>query len=252
MGYSKLKSPPQKYKSSKPIQSRILGIDVLRGIAIVLMVLFHSAFDASAFKVISFVPKKFWYYAGSAIGSLFLFTAGISLGARWEQRGPFAFKVLCKRALQIFGLGLCLTGFSLLFMPRAPIWFGILHCIGLSLILSYPFLKLSFRYTLCGAAVFMGLGAWADSTSLSVHWFIWLGIDGPVGLNMGDYFPVFPWSAMMVIGVAVVQCGGLALFARVPTFVGSHFLQWLGRRSLWIYLIHQPIIFGLFYGLSKL
>lgn len=65
-----------------------------------------------------------------------------------------------------------------------------------------------------------------------------------------DYFPLFPWFFCFLLG----SCFGKWLKSnKAPEFFyKSHlkFLSFVGRNTLIIYVLHQPILFGLFYFVS--
>jgi uncharacterized membrane protein len=60
-----------------------------------------------------------------------------------------------------------------------------------------------------------------------------------------DYVPLFPWAGVMLVGVAL----GHALVRnqfRTVTGLGRapRVVAWLGRHSLAVYMLHQPLLFG--------
>ncbi len=60
-----------------------------------------------------------------------------------------------------------------------------------------------------------------------------------------DYVPLFPWLGVALVGVAAGDAlvrrsfAPLASLARAPRA-----LVWLGRHSLAVYMVHQPILIG--------
>jgi uncharacterized membrane protein len=76
----------------------------------------------------------------------------------------------------------------------------------------------------------------------------------PENLIMPDYRPLIPWFGVVLLGIFagnVVYGSGRrpALFAgKAPTFARP--LLPLGRNSLFIYLIHQPILVALLAALG--
>ena len=75
--------------------------------------------------------------------------------------------------------------------------------------------------------------------------FPWLTVLGfaPYGFASSDYFPLFPNLGYFLLGAVL----GRALYAERKSLLPggnppAKALQWMGRRSLLIYLLHQPIL----------
>jgi uncharacterized membrane protein len=127
--------------------------------------------------------------------------------------------------------------------------FGILHLIGISIILAYPFLRLRFTNLVLGTLIFVAgqyiLARGLDSQSF---WLLPFGIV-PEGVIMPDYRPLLPWFGIVLIGLFfgnVVYGDGRR--PAVPEDKAPMLARPLlppGRNSLFIYLIHQPIIIAL-------
>jgi uncharacterized membrane protein len=121
--------------------------------------------------------------------------------------------------------------------------FGILHLIGVSIILAYPFLRLRFANLVLGALIFAaGLYIMARDPTSQSFWLLPFGVV-PEGVMMPDYRPLLPWFGVVLIGLFfgnVVYGGGRRLTDKAPVLARP--LLPLGRNSLFIYLIHQPIV----------
>ena len=79
--------------------------------------------------------------------------------------------------------------------------------------------------------------------SVSVPWLYPLGFPGP-GFSSADYFPLLPWLFLFLVGAAL---GGWCLDhreSRLLTAPLPRALTFPGRRSLLIYLLHQPVLYG--------
>ncbi len=114
----------------------------------VLMVLYHLVFDLNYFAVYDIdVSSGFWLAVARAAASLFLLLVGLSLTLSHSrarllgQEDRFRLRLL-KRSAWILGLALGVTLVTYLFIGKGFIVFGVLHLIGLSLLLAYPFLRL--------------------------------------------------------------------------------------------------------------
>ncbi|MBA3794307.1 MAG: DUF1624 domain-containing protein, partial [Rubrobacter sp.] len=181
--------------------SRFWEVDAARGVAILMMVVYHFTYDLYAFGGYEVdAVSGFWARFADATASLFLLLVGVSLAitaARGDGRGGFRLYLL--RGLKIFGYGMLLTAVFLVF-GMGIVAFGILHLIGVSIILAYPFLKLRFTNLFLGVTVFaIGLYVQAGGPSGS-PWLLPFGVV-PEGWIMPDYRPLLPWFGMVLIGL---------------------------------------------------
>jgi uncharacterized membrane protein len=239
--------------------SRLWEIDLLRGIAILMMIIFHTLFDLNFFQIIPVdVITGFWRYFAYATASLFLFIVGVSLiisHARAEQKidGFSLIKKFILRGAGIFCLGLLVTLATWLYLGEGFVIFGILHLIGISVMLSLLFFRFK-KYNILIGIVVIGTG-YLMSGIYGAIWLLPLGIH-PVTFWSVDYTPLFPWFGVVLIGMGIgswVYPAGKRQFAlrRLPDVMVSP-LSFLGRHSLLIYLVHQPVIIlllSLVYGI---
>ena len=223
------------------MRGRIWELDAFRGLCILGMVAVHGIYDATELYGLlewryppAFVLVKDWG------GVAFLLLSGVcaTLGRDSTRRG-----------LAVFGCGMLITavtslGFFLgLTDGSLVISFGVLHCLGLSMVLWPLFQKLEGRkLALTGAAIVLA-GLYFREISVATAWLIPLGLT-PADFFAADYFPVFPNFGFFLLGAAL----GKKLYpnktTRFPREQGriSRFLQTCGRHSLSVYLLHQPIL----------
>jgi uncharacterized membrane protein len=229
--------------------SRLREIDLFRGIAILMMVIFHTVFDISFFGIAPLnVSTGFWHYFAYATASLFLLIVGVSLivsHARAQQKNSglsLALKFVYRGAF-IFALGLLVTLGTWLYLGEGFVIFGILHLIGISVLLSplfFPFRK----WNLALGSVCIAIGLFVFGSYGPVY-LLPLGIH-PQGFTSVDYTPLFPWFGVVLIGMGIGEFlypGGERRFTapHIPESIVPP-LSFLGRHSLLIYLVHQPII----------
>ncbi|MBN1234867.1 MAG: DUF1624 domain-containing protein, partial [Methanotrichaceae archaeon] len=183
---------------------RFWEVDLLRGVAIVLMVLYHFVFDLDYFAVYDIeVSSGFWLAAARLTSSLFLLLVGLSLTLSHSrarllgQEGRFFFRLL-KRSAWILGLALGITIVTYFVIGNGFIVFGVLHLIGLSLLLAYPFLRLQRANFIIGL-LFILAGVYFQTVSIGYPWLLWLGL-APLDFYSVDYFPVFPWFGVILVG----------------------------------------------------
>jgi uncharacterized membrane protein len=224
-------------------------VDMVRGIAILMMILFHTVFDLSFFGISAVeVSSGFWKYFAYATASLFLLIVGVSLTisharATASLSGHRLTLKFVYRGAGIFLLGLLVTVVTFLYLHEGYIVFGILHLIGISVMIS-PFFFRFKKYNLVWGLLFIITGyflAMIDGPA----WLLPFGIH-PATFWSVDYEPVFPWTGIVLLGMGIGEYlypGGVRKFAipSIPSFFMEP-LAFLGKHSLMIYLIHQPLI----------
>jgi len=229
--------------------SRFPEIDTARGIAILMMVLFHMLFDLNYFQIfIIQVYAGFWRYFAFATASLFLLIVGISLTisrSRAVSKIPGHQLTLkfVSRGAGIFLLGLLVTVGTWLYVGEGFIVFGILHLIGVSIMISPLFFRFK-KFNLVLGLLIIAIGSFLANVNGPV-WLLPLGIH-PAAFWSVDYEPLFPWYGIVLSGMGLGEYlypEGKRRFAlpRIPVFFERPF-AFLGRHSLVIYLVHQPLI----------
>lgn len=231
-------------------------IDDIRGFALVNMILYHAIWDLVYLYGVEWpwyvgVPGQIWQ---QAICWTFIFVSGfcLSFSSHPVQHG-----------VEVSLAGLAVTFVTLGFMPQACIIFGVLTCIGACMILLglvRPLLERVQRGTwfvglLCFVLFLfsrglinghLGFGDWfsidVPSALYSNLFTTFLGMPTQ-GFYSADYFPLFPWLFLFAAGYFL--CQWLAQRNKLSIFCKSYCraLSWAGRHSLFIYLLHQPVIF---------
>ncbi len=242
-----------------PQTVRFWEIDILRTVAILLMIVFHFSYD-----ILLFTPYELnirsgaIYYAGRFAAILFIFIAGISLTLSYSRyfdltgKGPGFIKYL-KRGARIFAWGMLITLISAIFLKEGTIFFGILHFLGCAIILGYPLIhhtKLSLFLTV----PLILAGNYFSNIYIDHYWLLFLGFK-PYGLYTFDYFPLLPWFAVFLLGLATGNSlyPGYERKLPLPELSDNSLIKILsypGKHSLTIYLTHQPLLVGILYLLG--
>ena len=247
-------------------RKRAAFFDLVRGISIVSMVGYHLCYDLTSL----FGVHLDWFYQLP--------------GMLWQQSICLPFILIAgaccffsrsnlRRGIQLFLLGMGFTVVTMVVMPSSPIRFGLLHFLGVCVLL-YALLKAPLaRWAekipagagLAGCLVLFYLFRWAPQGVVGVTipvsswdfislWTVslpqWLyetgflfplGFPGP-GFSSSDYFPLLPYGFVFAAGLFL---GKLARQGRLPGWVWKDPLpavSWLGRHSMAVYLLHQPVL----------
>lgn len=220
---------------------RVSWLDGWRGIACWLMLVYHLLFDLYMFGWMTWDALMSWplVLMEKYIAYSFILCAGLSATLTRSN---------LRRGLITLGAAALVTLAS--YVVDAPIKFGVLQFLGVAMLI----------YALAGKYVervperlapalwlvlFVLTHIWTDSARVGVRWLFWLGFRYP-GFVSYDYFPVLPYIFLFFLGSWLGQelrrhrerltC---VYAARAP---GA--LTWIGGRTLWVYLIHQPVLYG--------
>lgn len=231
-------------------------LDVARGLAIVMMVVFHIAWDLYyfGFSSVNVTTVFGWVLFQKSILSSFLLLVGAGLvlghgdGIRW-RRFWRRFAILVVAALLV-------TAGTYWMFPDYFVFFGVLHAIALFSLMALPFLKLPGLVVLAGGAGVLALSFAISDPVFSSRELGWIGF-WPTSPPTSDVVPIFPWFGVVLLGMGLTRLLLASKWhqpvrdfsSREPLLRGIAFV---GRWSLPFYLLHQPLIIAVFYGLMQL
>jgi len=232
---------------------RFWEIDLLRTVAILMMITFHSLYLLDYFNVQSTgVPGLylgFWWWVSVAIVSLFTFLAGLSLTITYSRGKRMSGFML--RGLKIFGWGMGITLLTWLIAPDEYVRFGVLHFFGIAFILAPFFVRFRYINLAAGAALIaIGLFVWQQRVIFGFPWLLWLM---PYSFMTFDYWPLLPCFGLFLVGMffgKILYPQGNRRF-HIPDFNNSVIsaLTLPGRHPLVIYLAQWPILIGIMFAL---
>ena len=233
---------------------RIWEVDFLRGVSIILMVGYHLLFDLGEFRgVKSFLgfstelTKPAWVVAEFFFAALFVVLSGISSTLSRSN---------VRRGLRLLAVSFLVTAVTFAFDSTQAVWFGILQCLAVS-ILIYGAAFVNAGPGACAAwgGLVLALGAAlpAAKKALAVRfdWLLPFGLHSP-SFSSFDYFPLIPWLGVFLVGAALGKSVYAARRSLIPRRLPETFVNFAGRHSLLIYLVHQPVIMGVLTLIGRL
>lgn len=233
---------------------RILVLDIARVAALLGMVVFHFVFDLEIFGYVSpgTTADGFWHGLAVASAGSFIFLAGVGLwlshanGIRW---GAF-FRRL---AIILAAAGLVSIATFIAF-PDAFVFFGILHSIALCSIFGLAALQMPIVLIVPMAIAVFFAPEFVALPAFNTPWLWWTGLQ-TISISTIDYEPIFPWFAAFLAGIAAAKSaahfGYWVQLSSTKTSRFGHVLEFLGRHTLIIYLVHQPILIALVWGVTQ-
>ncbi len=228
------------------MKKRIWELDAFRGLCILGMVIVHFVYDiAVMYRIVDWQLPEWFRFVQTWGNIFFLLLSGtcVTLGSHHVKRG-----------LMVIGGGLLCTAASFVmyklgFGKSILIYFGVLHCLGVCMLLWALFRRLpSWALTVLGAAM-VALGLYLrDVCIVDFPWLMPLGFTYP-GFSSSDYFPLFPNLGFFLLGAVL----GRILYKEKRSLLPNvnpkkpivATLLFFGKHSLIIYLLHQPLLSGL-------
>ncbi len=234
---------------------RFWEIDLLRTVAIAMMITFHTLYLLQYFYIhntgVPGMPYGFWWWFPRVTGGTFIFVAGVSLTISQARSRTMSSFLL--RGLKILAWGMGITLITWLISREGYVRFGILHFFGIAFILAPFFLRFRFINLILGAAL-MAIGIYLQVQGIyfDFPWLLWLGLM-PRGFWTLDYWPLLPWFGLFLVGMF---CGKMLYPQGNRRFNIHEFndpvtsaLTLPGRHPLVIYLAQWPIVIGVLFAL---
>ncbi|AZO12352.1 MULTISPECIES: DUF1624 domain-containing protein [unclassified Mesorhizobium] len=239
----------------KPKHSRIIAIDILRGIALIAMASYHFTWDLENFGYTTpgLTAFGWWKIYARCIASTFLFLVGVSLFLAHGRQ--IRWPGFWKRFAMVAASAIAISAVTYVATPDGFIFFGILHEIALASLLGLAFLRLPPLLTAIVAAAVIAAPYYLRSEFFDHPALWWVGLSA-TNPRSNDYVPVLPWFGAVLAGICVARFASASgLLARLGAWMPGRWanpLIFIGRHSLAFYLIHQPLLFGSVWILSQI
>ena len=228
-------------KTSSNSTTRNYEIDLLRGFAIILMVIFHFSYDLTVFGWANFSTNVDieWKIFRTVIVSSFLLAVGMSSYLAYQK--SINKMKLAKAVGKLFAVSLLITIGSVFLHPSTWVYFGIIHFITVALPVSVLFVRAPYIALMIGTCCIVGY--WIDILDLYPVW-EWSVLHLGIPTYTVDLVSFFPWIGVVLIGVFIMHKKLFHIKIKANTRLNK--LVFLGQHSLIIYLIHQPLLYALF------
>ena len=253
---------------------RAFELDLLRGFAIFMMILHHFAYDLRyifEYNVFPFISSRCdWFWGLLHPFFIFIFVGISGICCQFSRNN---FKRAGKLALVAIAFSAATITADHFFHLECSIYFNVLHLLAVSTFLFAIFdhveqKKTGERKSRQGDMVLFSIVTlffWLLNAlpfyNYKIHngWVMILGIQPhPESvLPVGDELGLIPWVGVFFLGVLIgrhVYAGKKTLFPNTPKAVLaiSKPFEWIGRNSLVVYILHQPIVLGILYLLRYL
>ena len=243
--------------ASASAPQRLPIVDIARGVAITQMIAYHFCYDLNYFQWIHVALTRDapWIAWRTAIVSQFLFLVGVSLTLRGASEGAAERGRFWKRWAQIAGCA-CLVSLASWWLFGARwIWFGVLHFVAVAQLLLLALSRRGPAVGLLGIVVLAMGGALQfalfDDNALS-----WIGFS-PTKPQTEDFVPLFPWLGVVLLGMGAASFWRRSDAAWAQALRRCRTGRWrplafLGRWPLSVYMLHQPLLFAVLFGVRAL
>jgi uncharacterized membrane protein len=235
-------------------RQRFQFVDMMRGLAVALMVVYHFSYDLSYFGLASFdfYEDRFWLNARTFILSLFLLLVGVSLVL--ATRDGINRHAYGRRLLVLVICAALISVATYYMFAERMIFFGVLHFIVVASVLGLLFIRFYWLNAVLGMTIVM-LGAFYSHAYFDRPMLQWIGLM-TYKPPTEDYVPLLPWFGVVLFGLFLgrmlfasqMQSSMLNRQGRNPLV---RLLALSGRHSLLIYMVHQPLLVGLLWLVTR-
>ena len=232
-------------------------IDGLRATAVIAMMVYHFGWDLGEFGFVDRVAVNtgYWKIFAQLVGVSFLMISGLSFWI-FVAKGLNLHKFFTRFAI-LLGAALAVTVGTRIFAGDAFVFFGILHLLAACSIMGLLIFRFPSWSLFCLAISLVLIPQYFASAFYEPRYLSWTGLYNSFTGSV-DFYGFMPWSAAYVFGFAFAKLwigkrkDSLWSSSNVFSESNKNFISqsffWIGRNSLLVYIIHQPILIGLIYS----
>ncbi len=225
-------------------KKRIWELDFLRGLFILCMIVIHAIFDARVFLGVRISMPPIYDFIQLNGGILFVIISGIciTLGHHFIKRGLIVLSAGILVSAVTFGMySFQMAGRSII------IYWGVLHLLGTCMLLYGIIRKMPTWLLSIMGIILIIVGYWIQQFTVDTWYLCFLGLL-PANFASSDFFPLLPYFGWFIVGIVLGRLFYKDKVSLLPKVPAKAFpirgIAFCGRHSLWIYLAHQPIIYG--------
>jgi len=224
-------------------KARIGEIDFFRGVALILMIFFHIIWDLNEFYNFPIeYSTGIVFIIGKAAAYLFIIINAISCSLSKNN---------LRRGMKILAIAMVITLATYIYDPQVFIAFGILHFLGVSVLLYPVYKKLNNFLLLLTGTIMILVGQAILTIPMSHDYLLFIGLTSPSYYTL-DYYPLLPYSGLFLYGIFLSRIFYPEKRSLFRINLDTNPISAIGRKTLIIYLLHQPVILVVLYILASL
>lgn len=219
------------------MKKRSLFIDHIRGQAVLWMIIFHAAYDLTLFRVLDFdFSQGFWFWLPRYIVTSFFICVGASLKIAYQDK--IIWPKFWKRFFKIAAGALIISVVTYFLFPKRWVYFGTLHCIAVASLLGLPLVNRP------KTSLVLAISILVSMPLLGINF---RNLSAMTSIKSMDFIPIYPWFAAVCLGIYLSD-----KMIKVHYSPELKILKFFSLNAFIIYLVHQPLLYGLSYLISQM
>ena len=215
---------------------RDTSLDLMRGIAIIMMIAFHFIYDLNTFGFTEIPLFTHWLGVAWRCLIVFLFLSAVGISLVFAHSKGIQYKKFLRRLFYLGMAALTVSFGTYIMFPDGWVYFGILHLIWVSSLIALAFINQPKTSLLIALLILIGFIFEQPNLNIISNIF-----ESYLPIGSIDYYPLFPWISFVFVGIYL---GHNPYHQKIFT-VQSNILESMGKHALIIYLTHQIVLFGL-------